>query len=86
MADEIIETTRPAEHVTIVKERGSGMGGMMVALLALVVIAVVAFWALDDRKAPADPSDASIAAAADKVGGAAEKVGNAAEEAVKKIN
>ncbi len=86
MADEVIETTARPEHVTIIKERGSGMGGIMIAVLAIVVIAVVAFWAIGSNQKSVDPSDASIAAAADKVGSAAQKVGTAAEEAVKKIN
>lgn len=87
MADEVIETDTRPEHVTIVKDSGgSGMGGMMIALIALVVIAVIAFWAINANQNKVDPSDANIAAAADKVGGAAEKIGNAAEEAVKKVN
>ena len=84
MSDRIVET--PTEHVTIVKEssRGSG-GGILVALIALVVIAAIAFWAINNANRTS-PSDASISAAADKVGTAAQKVGNAAEDAVKKIN
>ena len=85
--ERIIETTARPEHVTVINERGgSGMGGIMIALIALVLRFAIAFFAINSSQSKVDPSDASIAAAADKVGGAAEKIGNAAEEAVKKIN
>jgi len=70
--------------VTVIKEKGSG-GGVIVAIIALVIVAAVAFW-LISTKSDAPPSDANVAAAADKVGAAAEQVGNAAEDAVSKID
>ena len=73
------------DHVTIIKERGSSGGGMMVAVLAIVLIAIAAFYLLSNRTDPSS-KDASITAAANKVGNAADKVGNAAEDAVKKVN
>ena len=77
------------EHVTVVEDsgrsRGGSGGGMMLALLALVLIAAVAFWMVTQNKSGA-AKDRSVAAAADKVGNAADKIGNAAEDAVKKID
>lgn len=69
--------------VTIVKEKGSG-GGMIVAIVALALVAVVAFWLISTQKT-ANPSDVNVAAAADKVGAAADKVGNAVEDAANSI-
>lgn len=70
--------------VTIIKEKGSS-GGMIVALVALALIALAAFWLISNNgKTTTNPSDANVAAAADKVGAAAEKVGNAVENAAKR--
>ena len=70
------------DHVTIIKEGNSG-GGILLGIVVAVVLAIVAFMVFSGSKV-ADPSDASIKNAADKVGAAAEKVGNAAEDAAKK--
>lgn len=74
--------TRSPEHVTIVRERGSS-GGMIVAIIALVLIAVAAFWAFGSGGN--ESSDNGVAAAADKVGAAADKVGEAAETAGRRM-
>ena len=73
------------EHVTVIEERGSrGNGGVIIGIIALLLIALGGFWLLSQRGA--DPSDANIAAAADKVGAAAEEVGDAATNAADKLN
>ena len=84
MVDETTPTpgADSSEHVTIIRE-GRSSGGMIVAVLALVIIALVAIWALNSN---GDRTDSSVAAAADKVGSAAEKVGNAAENAGERLN
>jgi hypothetical protein len=74
------DTVQPSEHVTIVKERGGSGGTMIVAVIALLLIAAFAYFVL--AKEPAvNPTDASISAAANKVGDAADKVGDAAQDA-----
>ncbi|MFM5929281.1 MAG: hypothetical protein ACKOPQ_00050 [Novosphingobium sp.] len=75
------DTTNSPDHVTIIKEGNSG-GGIFLGILAAVVLALVAFWALSGTKSN-DSADASIRAAADKVGAAADKVGDAAQDAAK---
>lgn len=77
------ETDGAPDRVTIIKEGNSGTGVMLGVLVALA-IALVAFFLLSGRGA-VDPSDASIAAAADKVGAAADKVGNAVDDAAQRI-
>mgnify|MGYP001358422816 CR=1 FL=1 len=69
--------------VTIIKEKSSG-SGMIIALVALALIALAAFWLISNNSTKVAPSDANVAAAADKVGAAADKVGNAVQDAVKK--
>ena len=73
---------REPDHVTIVKERGDSGGAMVVTVIALLLLAAFAYFMLT-RSGP-DSTDASVAAAAQKVGDAADKVGNAAEDATKK--
>lgn len=76
------ETERP-ERVTIIKERSSG-GTILVALMIVIALVAVGYMLLSDRNA-VDPADASIAAAADKVGTAAQQVGDAAQDAAQSI-
>lgn len=72
------------EHITIIKER-SGIGGIAIAaLIGLFAIAVFA-WFTMIKPNQADLRDASITAAAQKVGNAANKVGNAADQANKNM-
>lgn len=73
-----------SDHVTIIRERG-GSGGIIVAVLALALIAVAAFWLIGSSHEKS-ASDAGIAVAAEKVGNAADKVGGAAEDAAKNMN
>lgn len=73
---------RDPDHVTIVKERGSGGTGV-IAIIALLLIAAFVYFVL--VRQPESRTDANVSAAADKVGAAAEKVGNAAEDAAKKV-
>lgn len=72
---------RDPDHVTIVKERGSGGTGV-IAIIALLLIAAFAYFVL--VRQPEKSTDPNISAAADKVGAAAEKVGDAAQDAAKK--
>lgn len=72
------------DHVTIIKERGSSGGTMVIAVIALLLIAVFGYFAF--TKSAPNATDASINAAADKVGAAADKVGDAAQDAAKKVN
>lgn len=68
--------TPPRDNVTIIRE-GHGSGGVIVGLIALVLIALAAFWAFGgDRQT----NQSSVSAAADKVGAAADKVGAAADD------
>lgn len=69
------------EHVTVVKQ--SGASTMLIAVLAILALAVTAWFVLGQNNT-IDPTDAKVSAAADKVGAAADKVGDAAQEAVKK--
>lgn len=75
---------RDPDHVTIIKERGSSGGSMVIAVIALLLIAAFAYFVL--VREPAGSTDANISAAADKVGAAADKVGDAAQDAAKKVN
>jgi predicted ABC-type transport system involved in lysophospholipase L1 biosynthesis ATPase subunit len=77
------DETQSPDHVTIIKERGSG-GSVVLAVLAALAIALVARFYLGDTKA-ANSADDNVAAAADKVGAAADKVGDAAQDAAKKV-
>lgn len=70
------------DHVTIIKEGNSG-GGMVLGILVAVVLAIVAFMVFSNSDR--NSTDASIEAAANKVGSAADKVGNAAQDAAKKV-
>jgi hypothetical protein len=71
------------DHVTIIKERSSG-GGVVLGMAVAVILAILAFMVFSGSD-KADPSDASIKAAAEKVGAAADKVGDAAQDAAKKV-
>ena len=75
-------TNSPAS-VTIVKERSSG-GTIFLGILAVIVIAIGAYF-LFGQSRPVDPADASITAAAEKVGDAADKVGAAAQDAANNV-
>jgi hypothetical protein len=77
------ESDKAPERVTIIKEGNSGTG-IVLGVLGALAIALLAYFLLSDRGA-VDPSDASIAAAADKVGTAADKVGNAVDDAAQRI-
>ncbi len=77
------DTNDSPDHVTIIKERSSG-SGIFLGIMVAVVLALVAFMVFSGSKT-SDPSDASIKAAADKVGAAADKVGDAAQDAAKKV-
>lgn len=72
------------DHVTIIKESSNSGSTILVALIALLVLAAIGYFVVSAQSESS--SDASVAAAADKVGAAAEQVGDAAEDAVKKIN
>ena len=80
MAEDSPDHVAP-DHVTIVRESGSG-STMLIAIVILLLVAVIGFWVMNSQTR-VDPTDASVAAAADKVGAAAEKVGDAAQDAVK---
>jgi len=84
MNTETPQETAPVERVTVIKESSGGNGGMVLAIVALVLVALGGFYLLSTG-GTADPADASIAAAADKVGAAADQVGDAASEAASKI-
>lgn len=71
------------DHVTIIKEGNSG-GGIFLGVALAVILAIIAFMVFSGSNT-ADPSDASIKAAAEKVGAAADKVGDAAQDAAKKV-
>ena len=75
------ETSDRPDHVTIIKEGNSG-GGIFLGIVA-VVLAIVAFMVFSNSDR--NSTDASIEAAANKVGAAADKVGDAAQDAAKKV-
>lgn len=77
------DTGNSPDHVTIIKEGSSG-GGIVLGLAVAVILAILAFMVFSGSN-QADPSDASIKAAAEKVGAAADKVGDAAQDAAKKV-
>lgn len=84
MADEIYTTRNPdgTTHTTTVVDReprrGGGLGMAIIALVALAVAVFVAFQFLGNEQA----ETGAITEAAQKVGDAAQDVGNAAQDAV----
>jgi uncharacterized membrane protein len=69
---------------TVVERRGGG-GGVILGILAIALIAVVAFFLLDLNKGETRKDDA-IARAAGDVGDGARKIGDAAEKAADKLS
>lgn len=68
---------------TVVERRGGG-GGVILGILAIALIAVVAFFLLDLNKGETR-KDAAITEAAGDVGDGARKIGDAAEKAADKL-
>lgn len=69
------------DRVTVIKEGGSG-GAIVIGIVVLLLIAIGGFWLMNHDSRTS--TDASISAAANKVGNAAEKVGNAADDSTQK--
>ena len=69
---------------TIVERRGGGMGGILIGIAVLVLVAIVAFFLMNANKNDAMRTQAVSGAAssvAESAAGAAESVGNAASNA-----
>jgi uncharacterized protein HemX len=89
MADEHITThTAPdgSSHSTVVdRGGGSGSGGWIIGLLALVLVAVGVYFFSGMSTSEAN-KDNAVAEAARDVGNAAQNVGNAAEDAASSVS
>ena len=73
---------RDAGTTTYVDRGGSGVGGVIIGIAVLALVAIVAFFLLSQSRNDAIRTDAVSSAAssvADSAAGAAESVGNAAE-------
>jgi hypothetical protein len=73
---------RDAGGTTYVDRGGSGVGGVIIGIAVLALVAIVAFFLLSQSRNDAIRTDAVSSAAssvADSAAGAAESVGNAAE-------
>ncbi len=85
MADEIHTTREPdgTTHTTTVVDRGAksggGIGMALLVIVALAIAAFIAFQFLGNQKA----ETGAVTEAAQKVGDAAQQVGDAAQDAVK---
>jgi len=72
---------RDAGGTTYVERRGSGMGGVIIGIAVLALVAIVAFFLLQSSRNDAMRTDAVAGAAssvAESAGSAAESVGDAA--------
>ena len=75
---------RDAGGTTYVEKRGSGMGGILIGIAVLALVAIVAFFLLQSNRNDAIRTDAVTSAAssvADSAGAAASNVGDAAGRA-----
>jgi hypothetical protein len=69
-------------------DRGSGMGGVIIGIAVLALVAIVAFFLLQSNRRDAIRTDAVTSAAssvADSAGHAANAVGNAADNAANAV-
>lgn len=84
-AGNVVERTieRGTPGTTVVERRGGG-GGVILGIVAIALIAVVAFFLFDMNKGESRKDDA-VAEAAGKVGDSARKIGDAAEKAADKL-
>ena len=88
MSEEKVTTERvverPATHTTTVVDRGDrggGMGGVLIGLAVLIIIAIGAYFLLNANRNDAVRTEA-VSEAASSVSNAAESVGDAAQNAV----
>ncbi|ACG77248.1 conserved hypothetical protein [Phenylobacterium zucineum HLK1] len=80
---------RDAGGTTYVDRGGSGMGGVIIGVAVLALVAIVAFFLLQSSRNDAIRTDAVAGAAssvAESAGSAAQSVGNAAGEAAEAVN
>jgi hypothetical protein len=80
---------RDGGGTTYVDRGGSGMGGVIIGIAVLALVAIVAFFLLQSNRNDAIRTDAVTSAAssvADSAAGAAESVGNAANNAAGAVN
>ena len=80
---------RDAGGTTYVERRGSGMGGVIIGLAVLALVAIVAFFLLQSSRNDALRTDAVTGAAssvADSASTAANTVGEAANNAAGAVN
>jgi hypothetical protein len=78
-SERVIE--RDAGGTTYVERGGSGMGGLLIGIAALALVAIVAFFLLSSNRQEGIRTDAVTSAAssvADSAAGAADAVGDAA--------
>jgi hypothetical protein len=79
-----------AGGTTYVERRGgSGVGGVIIGIAVLALVAIIAFFLLNMNRQEAIETQAVTGAAssvAESVGGAAESVGSAAESAAESVN
>ncbi|MET0295472.1 MAG: hypothetical protein ABW042_10695 [Phenylobacterium sp.] len=74
---------------TYVERGGGGMGGVIVGIAVLALVAIIAFFLLNMNRQEAVRTDAVTGAAnsvAQSVGNAADSVGNAANNAADSVN
>ncbi|HEY0053306.1 MAG TPA: hypothetical protein VGB49_07840 [Caulobacteraceae bacterium] len=89
MSEEKVTTERvverPATHTTTVVDRGErsggGMGGVLIGLAVLIIVAIGAYFLLNANRNDAVRTEA-VSEAASSVSNAAESVGDAAQNAV----
>lgn len=73
---------------TYVDKGGSGLGGVLIGIAVLAMVAIVAFFLLQSNRNDAIRTDAVSSAAssvADSASGAADSVGNAADRAADSV-
>lgn len=74
---------------TYVERGGSGVGGVIIGIAVLALVAIIAFFLLNMNRQEAAETQAITGAAssvAESVGGAAESVGDAAQGAAQSVN
>ncbi|MDD3837949.1 MAG: hypothetical protein WCY15_01655 [Phenylobacterium sp.] len=74
---------------TYVERGGSGIGGVIIGIAVLALVAIIAFFLLNMNRQEAMETQAITGAAnsvAESVGGAADSVGDAAQSAAQSVN
>jgi len=81
VTERVIERGTPG--TTVIERRGGG-GGVIMGIIAIALIAAIAFFLFDMNKGETR-KDNAVTEAAGKVGDSAKKIGDAAEKAAEKL-